>query len=273
MNNKGKAVIFLVILIVLSLGLSAYTFYLFQQKSKQYQILTAEYEDLTSKYKARQMELEEMQVKNTELERKVSDLQNKLQDAQKKISALTSDLEKEKATKKQSQDEIARLKASLEEQLKIKQDMEKELTDTVESLKNMESQLKEMQTKLNEVESRKKLLEDRVKELEQKAQNVELGTIVVSSDKPSVSPAAVNSPQKIEGKIAVVNKEYSFAVINLGSRDGVAVGNVFTVLHNNKPIGDIKVEKVHDTMSAAGFVSADLRDKIFEGDKVVLKVQ
>ena len=77
----------------------------------------------------------------------------------------------------------------------------------------------------------------------------------------------------MEGKVLVVNKEYNFAVISLGSKDGVAVGNTFLVYHDNKSIGEIKVEKLHDSMAAAGFVSQDVKDKIGEGDRVVLKTK
>jgi len=60
-------------------------------------------------------------------------------------------------------------------------------------------------------------------------------------------------------------------VINIGSKDGVAIGSEFSVFNSDKLLGDIKVEKVRDSMAAAGFVSADLKDKINEGDKVVKK--
>jgi hypothetical protein len=73
--------------------------------------------------------------------------------------------------------------------------------------------------------------------------------------------------------VLVVNKDYNFAVINLGSKDGVALGNEFAVYRNNKFIGDMKVEKVHDAMSAAGFSSGDMKDKVSEGDKVVQKAK
>jgi hypothetical protein len=62
-------------------------------------------------------------------------------------------------------------------------------------------------------------------------------------------------------------------VINLGSKDGVALGNEFAVYRNNKFIGDMKVEKVHDAMAAAGFSSPDMKDKVNEGDKVVQKAK
>jgi hypothetical protein len=62
-------------------------------------------------------------------------------------------------------------------------------------------------------------------------------------------------------------------VINLGTKDGISSGDVFSIYHNNKYVGDAKLEKVHDSMSAAGFLSEDIKDKVSEGDKVVQKVK
>ena len=104
-------------------------------------------------------------------------------------------------------------------------------------------------------------------------QRVELGTIVVGEDG---MPAADQEqwqpvPGALEGQILVVNKEYNFAVVNLGVKNGVNVNNVFAVYSQGQYIGDIKVEKVHESMSAANFVTPGIKDKILEGDKVVFK--
>ncbi len=69
----------------------------------------------------------------------------------------------------------------------------------------------------------------------------------------------------------VVNKDYNFVVLNVGGKDGIAVGDVFSLFHNNKPIGDVSVEKVHEAMAAAGFLNTETKDKVSEGDKAVLK--
>jgi len=71
----------------------------------------------------------------------------------------------------------------------------------------------------------------------------------------------------------VVNKEYNFVVMNLGSRDGVTAGSEFSLYHNNQHVGDVKIEKVHDAMSAAGFLAPETKDKVSEGDRVVQKVK
>jgi cell shape-determining protein MreC len=84
--------------------------------------------------------------------------------------------------------------------------------------------------------------------------------------------SAVPLANPLEGKVTVVNKEYNFAVINLGQKDGVNVGDQFSVTREGKVIGDIKVEKVHESMSAAGF-AAELKDAIQENDLVVQKAK
>jgi len=76
----------------------------------------------------------------------------------------------------------------------------------------------------------------------------------------------------IEGKVLVVNKEFNFAVINLGSKDKIKVGDEFAVTHAGNYIGDIKVEKVHEGMAAAGFAVA-LKDLIKENDLVAQKIK
>ena len=84
------------------------------------------------------------------------------------------------------------------------------------------------------------------------------------------NPAQAAKP--LEGKVTVINKEYNFAVINLGQKDGINTGDQFTVSRDGKVIGEIKVEKVHDSMSAAGF-AAELKDLIKENDLVVQKAK
>ncbi len=81
------------------------------------------------------------------------------------------------------------------------------------------------------------------------------------------------APSELAGKVLVVNKDYDFLVINIGSKEGVAVGDIFSVSHNNKYIGDVKIEKLHESMAAAGFVSPEIKAAVSEGDKVTKKTE
>lgn len=266
-NNKGKAVIFLIVFIVVALALGGGAYYLFQQEKAKNADLSQQLEEVKAQQQTTKNELED--AKN-----KIASLQSNLSDAQLKITDLNSSLEKEKSSKNISLKEIDKLKSDLAKEVSVKAGIQKDLDDSVDSLKAMEARLKEMESKINDLESMKKALEEKVKGLEEKVSNVELGKIVVNPEQGQGGESGQAAPAataQLEGKIAVVNKDYNFAVINLGNKDGVTVGSVFSVIHNNKAVGDLKIEKVHDSMSAAGFVTPDLKDKIAEGDKVELK--
>jgi hypothetical protein len=199
---------------------------------------------------------------------------------------LTDDLEAAKTSKATALKEAEEAKAELAEQKKLKSELEEKLSQAEEESKNLKAELKNL-------EGKKSALEKKVNELQEKLKSgVELGTIVVNPETgqqpalavPPTSGTAISAPgadvglsapagPAEEGKVLVVNKDYNFAVINLGSEDGVGVGNVYAVYHNNKYLGDVKVEKVHDSMAAAAFAAADLKDKVSEGDKVILKTK
>lgn len=241
----------LIILIVMSLSLCAVTFYIFQKERAKNLSLQNELDKTTQKQRATDIKLQESQ-------RLVSGLESKLAQAQGQIDILTADLEQEKIAKEETKALIEQLRIDLEQR-------EKKSSQTQNELQNLQARLKELESKKTELESKKTELETKIKDLEARleTQGVELGKIVVA---PTVPTEA--SP---EGKVLVINRDYDFAVINLGSKDGIGSGAIFSVYHNNKYIGDVKVEKIYDSMSAAGFISDNLKDKINEGDKVVPK--
>jgi hypothetical protein len=257
------------------------------KKEKEKNIsLQEELNDVKAKQKISELKLEESKSKITELETGV-------QNAQIQIDSLTSLLDQEKKSKAEALAQIEELKTTLEEQ--------KQLRERIEAgMKKAQEEVIKLQAQIREFDSKKSELESKISELENNSKGVELGTIVVGSDnkasaapsapapaakeenKPKGLPAAAQpAPESespapsastaLEGKLLVVNKDYNFVVINLGTKDGISVGQMFTVYSGDKEVGDIKVEKVHDSMSAAGFVNPGMKDKVKEGDKIVIK--
>lgn len=266
-KRKSPAVI-LVILIILSLSLAGITFYLLQKERTLNLKLQQELGDVTTRKDIAETKLQKAQ-------EAISGLELKLKEAKTQIETLTSQWQQERVDKEEAQTQIEQIRVDLEQQRGLRQDLEKKLTRAQKDTENLQTQLKEL-------ESKKAELETKVKDLEAKSQGVELGKIVVGpetikEEKPKKEKLSkelsVSSVSSIEGKILVINKDYNFAVINLGSKDRVEVGDEFLVYHKNKYIGDIKVEKVHDSMAACGFVSGDIKDKINEDDKVVQKTK
>lgn len=267
-GTKGKGSIALIIIIAISLVISGTVFFLLQQEKSKTLQLSNDLSDTQAKNKSLQSQLDEVM-------NRVSELQDSLDDAKTQVSSLTAQLTKEKASKQESSRQIAALQQELDQQKALKTDLEKKLADSVQAAQALDARVKGMETQLKDLEAVKVALESKVKNFEDK-KNVELGKIVVSQENtpaPAASAVSAAVPVKaLEGKVLVLNKDYNFAVINLGNKDGVAVGNEFTVFHNNKPIADLKIEKVHEGMSAAGF-APELKGKIVEGDKVELKTK
>ena len=283
MADKAKLFrLILIGLIIISLALAAGVFVLFQQERAKALDLQTQLEDVKIKQQKAEAEL-------TRSRKAVAQLEEKLREVQDKIDGLTVDLQKEKDAQKSLLSQIDQLTSDLTAVKEAKAVAEKKFTQAKDDLDKAQEQLKK-------ITSQKTELEKNIETLESKSQStpetktsvgVELGKIVVSPDITAQAQAAQQAPaavaqvkpaveaksmaHKLEGEILVINKEYNFAVINLGSNNGAEMGDVFSVYRNDKYLGDLKVEKVHDSMSAAGFVTSDLKDKLSEGDKAVLK--
>ena len=277
MNRKASALtVALTILILVSLAGAGGAFYLFQKTRNENLKLQEQIKEININLEKTGTELANYKKQNSELELR-------LKDAQAQIDTLTNDLQQEKTTKQEALKQIDNLKAELEQQKSFKLDLEKKFNAAQEDVKKTQAQLKELESRKTELETKISELETKSKDLEAKVQGIELGTIVIGREttppQQTVSKPATRKQEKkipvsgLEGKVLVVNKDYNFVVINLGTKDGVEMDNVFSVYHGNNYIGDVKIEKIHDSMAAAGFVSGDIKDKVNEGDKVVQKVK
>ncbi|MBI4706980.1 MAG: hypothetical protein HY761_03535 [Candidatus Omnitrophica bacterium] len=272
-KRASVSLILLIVLIFISLVLAGTGFYLFQKEHAKNIELQSQLEELNTKQRVTEKRLDEARKAATEL-------QAQLQDNRDEIDKLNSDLQNEKMGKTEALAKVELLKADLDQQKSLRQDLENKLSQAQEDAKKA-------QDKLGDLESKKQDLEAKIKQLETVSQDVELGKIVVT---PEVATAASPEPKakakknaKVvkeaaqvtgpEGKVLVVNREFNFVVLNMGSKDGVDVGQIFSVYHNNNYIGDVKVEKVHDSMAAAGFVSGDIKNKVSEGDRIFQKVK
>ncbi len=268
MGSKGKtSVIILIVLILISLGLAGGTFYLLQNERNE----KARVQQQLEVVKAKELEVSE-NLKTAKKE--IATLEDRLQETRLQSEKLTMSLEQEKSAKKEALAQIDQMYAQLEEQKKAKAYLEKMFYETSDELSKMQAQAKD-------IESKRLVLEKKVKELEDQAHKIELGKIVVSPEgvagqaagKASADGSKKEASANLEGKVLVINKDYNFVVTNLGKKEGIDIGDVFSVYHGPDYIGDVKIEKIHDSMSAAGFVSAETKDKVSEGDKVIQKAK
>lgn len=259
MALKAKApIVVLVVLILFSLFLTNSIYNLLKKERAENISLKADINDLQTKKQV-------IEAKLAKAEESLVSLEAVLKDANQQVSTLETALEKEKSDKAKAVADMDKLKVDMEAYKSAKTDLETKLSTAKDNINSMQAQLKSL-------DEQKKTLESKVAELETKLGGVELGKIVVGAPEPAgVGTTQAAAGVSIEGKILVVNKDYNFVVINLGVKDGINAGDVFSVYRQEAYIGDVKVEKVHDAMSAAGFVSPEMKDKVNEGDRVVKK--
>jgi len=266
MNKRASAsvpVLLVIILTIILLGSTVSGFYLYYNEHLKNIELNNRIEEIITKQKASEAKLLESQ-------RVVSSLELRLKDSTSKIDDLNNQLNLEKASKAAATSDLESVRAQLQEQNSLRANLESKLKKAEEQLSSMEEKLKDLESKKVELESKEKL--EAEGQAEGQAEGVELGKILVGPDKVKINvPDDSVLAKPAEGKVLVVNKEYNFAVISFGSKDGVKLGDLFSIYSGKKYIGDVKVEKLHDSMSAAGFMSEDIKNRVKEGDRVEKK--
>jgi hypothetical protein len=93
---------------------------------------------------------------------------------------------------------------------------------------------------------------------------VELGTVVVKSGQEQTQQVQ----QESQGRILVVNREFDFVMINLGSNNGIENGTIFGVYRQERLIAKVEAERVYEDMCSAVILSEDKKGNIQEDDKV-----
>jgi len=285
MSRKGKIILpALIVLIVILCALAAGSFYLYQKEHAQNIQLQEQITELDNRQRITESKLGDSK-------KLVSELELKLQESGLKVDSLIKEMVRKKAELAETANALEQFKASLEQQKSLRQELENRLQTAQNEGRQAGEQIKIIQKQKAE-------LEEKIKNMENGSGGVELGKVVVSGepviidntakDKVKAADAGINAaalkaektdqktqaaaPGILEGKVMIVNKEFNFAVINLGSKDKIEAGDEFRVSREGKYIGDLKVEKVHESMSAAGFLP-ELKELIQENDKLTQKAK
>ena len=185
--------------------------------------------------------------------------------------------------------------SSLEEQAGKTAEFEQEVGNLREQIKGYVSQRDTAKKEIDRVSQEAGELRKRVKQLEDQknllSEQLNLGeetdkAVVQEAVKlppPSVSkPAAVtpSAPKKEKApgenednrpsQVLSVNRQFNFAVVNVGIRDRVKIGDTLRVEQNGKLIGRLKVEKLYENFSACAITEEVKPARIKEGDLVRL---
>ncbi len=244
MNREGKATtIFLLVLAILSLCLTAGTLVLFKQEKDKRISIEQQLDQITNAKLQLEKKLEEAKKQSLMAD-------EKLKEAEANYSDLSNELEVQKSFKEQLATENKDLKDKLSQEGQERENIKARLSRAVSELKALKEKLKSLN-------------EERVS-LEQKIKNT------VSGQEVSLERIVV-TPTDNEGNIVVINREHDFAVINLGEINGISVGQVLSVYRDKKYLGDVKVGRIQGNLSVVDFVSPLNKDRAKEGDRVVFK--
>jgi myosin heavy subunit len=280
MNSSGKTlVIFLVIVAVLLISLTAMSIFIFQKEIE--------------KRKKAENEIEVLKTVKMNLERDLKDakkqnfiLEEKNKEADERINSLLDEIEletglREEMTSKynEAKEQLSRIK---EQKEKNEKDLQEQLQKVSKKASVLEEKLdKEIQTKeelrgmIKEIESKNKELNEKLQESEASAPSsaqpqAKVGTSPpaegINLDKIVIAPKSMS-----EGRILSVDKETEFVILNLGQKDGIQKNMLLSVVRDGNYLGDIKVTRLHPEMSAADLIPPFSIQVVRQNDKVVVK--
>lgn len=253
-NPRAATIVLVVALIVASVA--AVNFYVGRDAERSKRVWAEDQiQKLTAAKEALEQERDELLKAKEALETQLSDVNTQAktlsdQIAQEKRAreALTTELAQ---ARRESTDIKGRLETERREKLTLTDDLSK-AKQSYQALAN----------ELTTLRQAKEALERRVKEM-LSTQAAEAERIVV---KPPSAPAAPSKP--LQGQVLVVNREFNFVVVNLGSKDGLTTGTKMAVWRADKTIGSAQVERVYENMSAATVLDEEKKGQIKEGDLV-----
>jgi type II secretory pathway pseudopilin PulG len=275
MKKSGKTVVIFLILIVVILisGISISLFLL----SKE-----------TQTRKATEASLEQLKARNQKIDEALKDAQQQIEvlkgknkDADDKINSLMEELDLESGLREQIKGENKKLKETLEAEAKAKVDLRQKLTAELEDIQNKlkESDVKiqaaaGLQQKIDELTKQNGELQGKIKEVEDaKTAQQMRGEIIPppGAEKVDLDRIVVTPDDAKQGKVLNIDTETEFLIFDLGTRHGIQVGDVMSVYRGKTYLGDVKVTRAQDEMSAADFVPPFSSRKVRKNDQVVPK--
>jgi hypothetical protein len=198
---------------------------------------------------------EQAETKIVKIEEKFKELSSQFDDVKQKSEYNASELEAKKT-------ELTKIKIDLDNEKKEKLSISKKL-DTLQA--DYDKAKKEASRLADE----KADLEKRMTDLREK-QPVNLDKVVVSPGEDNSGGASSQAvKQAMQGKILVVNKEYSFIVTDIGQDKNIQKGAKFDVMDGAKFLGQAEIDKVYDTMSSATILPGAKINDMKKGNVII----
>lgn len=295
MNNSGKTItIFLGLIVVLLVSTASISIFLLNKETEKRKAVESALNDAQGSVSRLQGDLKVAQNKAFVLEEK-----NK--EADTRINSLEEELDVEKGLKEAMKAENAKMKQDLDAMTQERDAMQADLsrqaqefqtktTSAQQELQARDARVKELETKISDVE--KKIADDAAaaaaaqKAKEEEAAAAAAAPADAANESSAENPAAadqasdkkveldkivVNKAGSVKGRVLSVDKETEFIIFDMGAKSGIKQGDVLSVLRGADYLGDIKVSRVQDEMSAADLIPPFSSRMVRKNDTVVPK--
>ena len=170
-----------------------------------------------------------------------------------------------------------------EQEKSLRISTEKELNRTIGEKKTVENKLAEAKKELVAKDEQIRLALDRLKKETTARRQTEADLILIMEAKGALETRLskfretasvelerieVKPASDLVGKVLMVNKEYSFVVIGLGKRDGLQLGDILSIYHNNAFVGKVQVQRLEEEISAVAVLPKWQNVEFSENDEV-----
>lgn len=301
-NHSGKtSIIFLILIIVILVSGICISVFLLQQEKQGRITAEQRIEELLATEKKLSTDLES-------LKKQVYILNEKNKEADEKINNLLDDLELEEGLREQLREENVKLKETLDkkegEKEELRKAMSEDLTSVQEQLKQAQDNIEkinmakeELEAQIAAMEDEKQAIQEKLSQAEVEAREAAMAAQSMAEDAEAVmaatkyersklreermpaSPVGVPSPVDLDpividsaqGRVLSVDTRTEFLIFDMGLEDGIRPGQVVSIYRGDKFLGDVKVSRVQEKMSAADFIPPFSSTKVRKNDIVVLK--
>ncbi len=282
-NARGKTLtIFAILVLILLVSSTSIGFYLYNRE-----ILVR---------KAAESDLEISRTAETKLQAGLKEAlhqlaiaQDKNKEADDKINNLMDEIELNEGVRKELKTENASLKEALDaakkEKEKIKSgvdDAERKYKQVQELLKAEQDKSSNLQSSLNQTEQAKTKAEAQIEQMKadlkaynQRTPDQQIGTEIVPPGvklgKVELDKIVVNPSDGTRGRVLSVDKEAEFIVCNIGLKQGIKSGDVLSIYRGDEYLGDVRVSRVQEELSAADIIPPFSSRKVRKNDTVIFK--
>lgn len=252
LEKRNPTNIILIVLLLVAAGAAGYFYWNFNE-------VTRERDQISTRFGLLEQDRSRVMAELDKAKAEIADYQKKIDDLSQQVASANKGKEMVEAELQQKIDDISGLQKRYEKRI---QELENEVKQYADFNEMLKKSLEPIQGVAGDQASAQ-------------AQGSAASSEKSSAAVPSIfSVQSVTTPDaRVElatGQVISIDREYGFAVVNIGSASGVKSGGIVELYHQDKLLGVGNVERAQDKISAVSIVSEDLRARIQKGDRAVL---